>query len=301
MAMGSPPLGSKGGGLASGGDADEYRPGPEGQGVPSPSPSGGQAPSASSEKEPSTSAPPSPEGGAPGAATHSGGNVGDPVPEAARQGRGNQRYADSGERLVCGCIPFLRTGGGEGGGGASTSGRGGPGGPGDPGDRVRVMIITSRGGKGWVFPKGGWELDEEVEGAAARETVEEAGVRGVLSGSPVGVFSFHSGKQERRRQADKGECIAHMFALEVREVLGSWPEGKERRRLWCAPQDAFDLLRHPWMKRAMADWARGEGIALDTQTWAAEAKPLGQVERSLETPLPLKSDGAGEPAAGPGL
>ena len=29
-------------------------------------------------------------------------------------------------------------------------------------------------------PQGGWEADETVEAAAARETVEEAGVRGVL-------------------------------------------------------------------------------------------------------------------------
>lgn len=28
--------------------------------------------------------------------------------------------------------------------------------------------------------QGGWEADETVEAAAARETVEEAGVRGVL-------------------------------------------------------------------------------------------------------------------------
>ena len=32
----------------------------------------------------------------------------------------------------------------------------------------------------WGFPKGGWEEDESAREAAARETVEEAGVRGVL-------------------------------------------------------------------------------------------------------------------------
>lgn len=44
--------------------------------------------------------------------------------------------------------------------------------------QVQVLLITSRGGKGWVFPKGGWEQDEVVEAAALRETIEEAGVRG---------------------------------------------------------------------------------------------------------------------------
>ena len=32
--------------------------------------------------------------------------------------------------------------------------------------------------------QGGWEADETVEAAAARETVEEAGVRGVLEVHP---------------------------------------------------------------------------------------------------------------------
>lgn len=45
---------------------------------------------------------------------------------------------------------------------------------------VEVLLITSRGGKGWVIPKGGWEDDETVEAAAKRETVEEAGVRGSI-------------------------------------------------------------------------------------------------------------------------
>ena len=31
-----------------------------------------------------------------------------------------------------------------------------------------------------MFPQGGWETDETVEAAAKRETIEEAGVRGVL-------------------------------------------------------------------------------------------------------------------------
>ncbi len=33
--------------------------------------------------------------------------------------------------------------------------------------------------------QGGWEDDESVESAAQRETVEEAGVRGVLEVSPM--------------------------------------------------------------------------------------------------------------------
>ncbi|KIZ06398.1 hypothetical protein MNEG_1559 [Monoraphidium neglectum] len=89
-------------------------------------------------------------------------SVGGPAPISSRQGRDKQRYTEDGARLVAGCIPIRYKGA-----------------PGCAGD-VEVLLITSRGGKGWVFPKGGWEDDESVESAAKRETVEEAGVRGAI-------------------------------------------------------------------------------------------------------------------------
>ncbi|KAJ9533030.1 hypothetical protein QJQ45_018127 [Haematococcus lacustris] len=89
-------------------------------------------------------------------------SVGGPQPVEARTGRHQQRYAASGERLVAGCIPVrIKSGVG-------------------PEPHVDVLMISSRGGKGLCFPKGGWESDETVDNAARRETVEEAGVRGIL-------------------------------------------------------------------------------------------------------------------------
>ncbi|KAK9790526.1 hypothetical protein WJX73_010660 [Symbiochloris irregularis] len=88
--------------------------------------------------------------------------VGGPQPEFARQGRELQRYGSNGERLVAGCIPVRIIK------------------PGTTEQRVEILLISSRGGDGLVIPKGGWETDETVEDAAARETVEEAGVRGQL-------------------------------------------------------------------------------------------------------------------------
>lgn len=98
---------------------------------------------------------------------------------------------------------------------------------------ARVLMITSRSGKGYVFPKGGWEVDESVEVAAQRETVEEAGVRGILELPILGTFPFRSGKAERQGVcAQKGRCLAYMFAMEVSEELLEWPEGNQRQRVW---------------------------------------------------------------------
>jgi diphosphoinositol-polyphosphate diphosphatase len=54
----------------------------------------------------------------------------------------------------------------------------------ESGKVIQVLMISSSSGPGLLFPKGGWENDETVREAAAREAVEEAGVRGILMVKP---------------------------------------------------------------------------------------------------------------------
>ena len=90
------------------------------------------------------------------------------------------------------------------------------------------MMISSSGDKGWVFPKGGWELDESARDAARRETVEEGGVRGELEGEQLGVYPFSN----RKPSSGQNGCIAHMFVMNVQEELDTWPESNKRVRQW---------------------------------------------------------------------
>lgn len=161
--------------------------------------------------------------------------VGGPQPLHARQGREMQRYSQDGARLVAGCIPVRVS---------EVNGK----------VDISVLMITSRGGKGLVFPKGGWEADETVEAAAARETVEEAGVRGALEDDMVGAFPFKSNKAARKHTAEQGRCVAHMFVMHVAEELPTWPEGAERKRIWCSAEKAVELCRHDWMRDALKVW-----------------------------------------------
>ncbi|GBF92992.1 nudix hydrolase mitochondrial [Raphidocelis subcapitata] len=184
-------------------------------------------------------------------------SVGGPPPTTARQGRSNQRYSDDGARLVAGCIPVRYK-----------SGSGGA-------DDVEVLLITSRGGKGWVFPKGGWEADETVEAAAKRETVEEAGVRGTIEHPKVGVFNFQSAKQARLNSTHQGRCAAHIFVLRVGEELEAWPEHSQRQRRWMSLPDATVSCRHQWMRDALTKWARSKGWEVpDADAEAAGAHAL---------------------------
>ncbi|GMH45655.1 hypothetical protein BSKO_13612 [Bryopsis sp. KO-2023] len=165
--------------------------------------------------------------------------VGGPLPTHARQGRLQQRYGDGGERLIAGCIPVRFDGEGP--------------------DGVRVLLVTRRCGEGFVFPKGGWELDEATaEEAAKRETVEEAGVRGCIEEPLIGVFPFVS--QKRSDLADsKGKCLAHMYVLRVEEELVEWPEQDLRKRSWHSLEEACEICVHEWMRKALHIWMERKG------------------------------------------
>ncbi|EFJ15737.1 hypothetical protein SELMODRAFT_73964 [Selaginella moellendorffii] len=155
----------------------------------------------------------------------------------SRTGRHQQRY-HTGYRLVAGCIPYRYK---------EVDGCNGKEEP-----VLEVLMITSKSGRGLLFPKGGWETDETVEEAAVREALEEAGVRGDLQGD-IGTWEFKS----KRQQSDlnpAGLCRAHMFALEVREQLESWPEQHSRQREWFVVSEAVGQCQVDWMRKALDKW-----------------------------------------------
>ncbi|GLT40558.1 hypothetical protein SLA2020_146810 [Shorea laevis] len=165
----------------------------------------------------------------------------------ARTGRHQQRYED-GCRLVAGCIPF-RYSSVENDDGTSEK-------------VVKVLMINSLSGPGLLFPKGGWEKDETVEEAAAREALEEAGVRGDLKHF-LGHYTFKT-KTLQDDISPEGLCRAAMFALLVKEELVSWPEQSTRQRSWLTIPEAVERCRHPWMKNALegfSKWHAGQMVS----------------------------------------
>ncbi|XP_054814977.1 nudix hydrolase 16, mitochondrial-like [Prosopis cineraria] len=158
----------------------------------------------------------------------------------ARTGRLQQRY-ENGFRLVAGCIPFryrISNSSGE-----SSSEK-----------IIEVLMISSQSGPGLLFPKGGWENDETVKEAAAREAIEEAGVRGELKDF-LGFYEFRS-KTHQDEFSPEGLCKAAMFALHVKEELESWPEQSTRNRSWLTVPEAFERCRHEWMRDALDSFSK---------------------------------------------
>ncbi|CAI9785481.1 unnamed protein product [Fraxinus pennsylvanica] len=148
------------------------------------------------------------------------------VCSVARTGRHLQRY-NRGRRLVVGCIPYRYKNGNTGG----------------TKDELEVLVISSKKSQEMMFPKGGWELDESIEEAARRESLEEAGVLGNVE-SQLGTWLFKSNSRELHHEG-------LMFPLLVTEQLDLWPEKSVRLREWMAVAKAREVCKQLWMNEAL--------------------------------------------------
>ena len=108
--------------------------------------------------------------------------------------------------------------------------------------RVQVLLLTSRGTRRWIIPKG-WPMPKvSPAAAAAREAYEEAGLEGVIdSDTPIGSFLYSKGLDRGRRT----EVEVDVFLLIVSRQLESWPEQAERGTRWCDPDEAAALVDEP--------------------------------------------------------
>ncbi|KQJ88349.1 nudix hydrolase 13, mitochondrial isoform X2 [Brachypodium distachyon] len=157
----------------------------------------------------------------------------------ARQGRHRQRYEGC-YRLVSGCIPYMLKEDEE-----SSCLK-------DDHvlDRLQVLMISTPKRSDLIFPKGGWEDDESVDEAACREAFEEAGVKGNINVVPLGEWIFKS-KSKQGSCGLEGACKGFMFALQVTELLESWPEQITHGRRWVPVEEAYSLSRYDWMREAL--------------------------------------------------
>jgi len=103
---------------------------------------------------------------------------------------------------------------------------------------MQVLLVTSRGTKRWIIPKG-WPIKGlKPAEAAAREAYEEAGVRGRV-GRPLGNYVYD--KFSENRQASM-PCEVKVYPLAVKRQLKQWPESKQRQVQWYTAEEAAALV-----------------------------------------------------------
>ncbi len=98
-----------------------------------------------------------------------------------------------------------------------------------------LLVTTRRSGK-WIFPKGSVEPHLPAWESAALEALEEAGVTGTISQTPVGSYRASAG-------LDGATLVdVDLYPLEVTQQLDSWKEQRQRMRHWATLPEARRLL-----------------------------------------------------------
>jgi 8-oxo-dGTP pyrophosphatase MutT (NUDIX family) len=112
--------------------------------------------------------------------------------------------------------------------------------------RVEVLLVTPRGGEGWILPKGKIEARLGPAKSARREAMEEGGVRGTIDPAPLDRYR-HGGR-------DDGPLVA-VYLLRVTREMASWPESHQRARRWADPGELGSLVVDPGLGRVLRDAA----------------------------------------------
>jgi 8-oxo-dGTP pyrophosphatase MutT (NUDIX family) len=101
-----------------------------------------------------------------------------------------------------------------------------------------VLLVTSRGTRRWVIPKG-WPIEKlSPADTAMQEAFEEAGIKGrILRSKPIGRYRYRKGDQ-----AELGKITVRVFLMRVKRQVAKWPERRERKLRWVRPRRAASMV-----------------------------------------------------------
>ncbi len=111
------------------------------------------------------------------------------------------------------------------------------------GANLEILLITSRGGKRWVLPKGIVEPGLTAAGSAAKEAIEEAGVYGETAETTLGAYHYRKWG---------GTCDVEVYPMRVWTEMADWPESEIRRRRWLPLSKALDRIEDKRLRKIIA-------------------------------------------------
>tara|TARA_R110002049_G_scaffold23781_6_gene84664 strand:+ start:47290 stop:47760 length:471 start_codon:yes stop_codon:yes gene_type:complete len=116
--------------------------------------------------------------------------------------------------------------------------------------KVQVLLVTSRGSKRWIVPKG-WPMEGKTPAASAQiEAWEEAGVIGRAEDRCLGVYSY----AKDVGSMDDLPCLALLYPVRVKSLAKTYPESGQRRRRWVGRKKASKLVSEPELARMIRDF-----------------------------------------------
>src|SRR4051794_35685821 len=109
-----------------------------------------------------------------------------------------------------------------------------------PSGKIEFLLVTSRGTRRFVIPKG-WRMKGKSDSqAAALEARQEAGVRGRIDPAAIGSYQYW----KRLGRAFVPVNVA-VYALEVETESPKWREAGQREKQWLTAEQAAMLVDEP--------------------------------------------------------
>jgi 8-oxo-dGTP pyrophosphatase MutT (NUDIX family) len=118
------------------------------------------------------------------------------------------------------------------------------------GRQVQILLITSRGTRRWVIPKG-WPMNGlKPQEAAAAEAAEEAGIAGEVEDQPLGSYRYEKLLKDERTMAIQ----VIVFPFRVRFQADDWKERGQRSLDWFTYQRAAAMVAEPGLRHLIRDF-----------------------------------------------
>jgi 8-oxo-dGTP pyrophosphatase MutT (NUDIX family) len=120
------------------------------------------------------------------------------------------------------------------------------------GSKLEIMLVTSRGTRRWIIPKGWPERGLPPHETAAKEAFEEAGILGKVSKRSLGSYPY----DKLLGKGQTASCRVQVFAVRVTRQHNHWPEKGQRQTRWYPPAEAVRSIRDPHLRRIIRIFAK---------------------------------------------
>lgn len=107
----------------------------------------------------------------------------------------------------------------------------------------KVVLITARGSKRWIVPKGNVDWDLSARDSAAMEALEEAGLKGEVGQKEIGSYTY---------EKMGGRYKVKLYHMEVTKLKDKWDEDHFRKRKLYSPKQAIKKVVPAAVSKLMA-------------------------------------------------
>ncbi len=107
----------------------------------------------------------------------------------------------------------------------------------------KVVVVTARGSKRWIIPKGSIDWELSAQESAAKEAKEEAGIKGEVHPEEIGSYTY---------QKLGGNYKVRLYYMEVRKLKDKWEEQDFRKRKLLNPKQAIKKVVPAAVSKIMA-------------------------------------------------